>query len=195
MRNLLRNILLISDKTYHLLISSKIRFEKIENQKYMSNTIFDFNHISPDLTIEQELELKGCYESCHLKCFLSKKAFQHYKKIKYGCRFVRILLTAVGIASVIASGGVLGILADIPGIVIETIMDYKNVNNNIISCQYAFQSYQHLMIQIKTALRLGRYDREHLVNCINNVDNYIIDTCPVVDKFKKEYERKFNLPY
>ena len=104
-------------------------------------------------------------------------------------------MTAGGIACVIASGGVLGILAVIPGIVIETIMDYKNVNNNIISCQYAFQSYQHLMIQIKTALRLGRYDREHLVNCINNVDNYIIDTCPVVDKFKKEYERKFNLPY
>ena len=49
------------------------------------------------------------------------------------------------------------------------------------------------MIQIKTALRLGRYDREHLVNCINNVDNCIIDTCPLVDKFKNEYERKFNL--
>ena len=135
--------------------------------KSICRTIFFyFNHISPDLTIEQELELKSYYESCHLKCFLHKKTFQHYKKIKYGCRFVSILLTAGGIASVIASGGVLGILAVIPGIVIETIMDYKNVNNNIISCQYAFQSYQHLMIQIKTALRLGRYDQEHLVNCI-----------------------------
>ena len=46
----------------------------------MSNNIFDFNHICPDLTIEQELELKSYYESCHLKCFLYKKAFQHYKK-------------------------------------------------------------------------------------------------------------------
>ena len=41
----------------------------------MSNNIFDFNHISPDLTIEQELELKSYYESCHLKCFLYKKSF------------------------------------------------------------------------------------------------------------------------
>ena len=48
------------------------------------------------------------------------------------------------------------------------------------------------MIQIKTALRLGKYDREHLVNCINNVDHYIIDTCPVVDKFKKKYQKKLN---
>ena len=46
-----------------------------------------------------------------------------------------------------------------------------------------------LMIQIKTALRLGRYSGEHLVNYINNVDNNIIDTCPVVDKFKKKYQR------
>ena len=115
------------------------------------NNIFDFNHISPDLTIEQELELKSYYENCHLKCFLYKKAFQHYKKIKYGCRFFSILITAGGIASVIATGGVLGILAEIPGIVIEILMDYKNVHINIISCKYAYQSYQHLMIQIKKA--------------------------------------------
>ena len=77
---------------------------------------------------------------------MKKKAFQHYKKIKYGCRFVSILLTAGEIASVIVSGGVLGILAALPGIAIETIMDYKNVHNKIITCKYAFQSYQHLMI-------------------------------------------------
>ena len=38
------------------------------------NNIFDFNHISPDLTKEQELELKSYYENCHLKCFLYKKS-------------------------------------------------------------------------------------------------------------------------
>ena len=154
----------------------------------MNSDIFDFNHISPELTLDQELELKSYYLNSHKKCFLCKKAFQYYKKIKYGCRFVSILLTTGGVASVIVTGGVLGILAAIPGIFIETLMDYKNVHNNIISCHYAYQSYQHLMIQIKTALRLGRYDREHLVNCINNVDNCIIVTCPIVDKFKKKYD-------
>jgi len=44
-----------------------------------------------------------------------------------------MILTAGGIASVIATGGVLGILAAVLGKVIETIMDYKNVHNNIIS--------------------------------------------------------------
>ena len=96
----------------------------LETYKYMTTVIFDFNHISPDLTIEQELELKSHYESCHLKCFLyKKKAFRYYKKIKYGSRFLSMLLTTAGIASVIATGGVLGILAAIPGIAIETLMD------------------------------------------------------------------------
>jgi len=40
----------------------------------MTNGIFDFNHISPDLTIEQELELKSYYENCHLKCFFLQKS-------------------------------------------------------------------------------------------------------------------------
>ena len=66
----------------------------------MTNDIFDFNHISPDLTIDQELELKCSYQNCHQKCFLNKKAFQHYKKIKYGTRFVSMILTAGGIALV-----------------------------------------------------------------------------------------------
>ena len=39
----------------------------------MSKNIFDFNHISPDLTIEQELELKSYYESCHLNTERSYK--------------------------------------------------------------------------------------------------------------------------
>ena len=42
--------------------------------------------------------------------------------------------------------------------IIETLMDYKNVYNNIVNCKYAYQSYQHLIIQTKTALRLRRYD-------------------------------------
>jgi len=56
----------------------------------MTTDILDFNHISPDLTIEQKLELKSYYENCHLKCFLYKKS----------------LLTTGGVASVIATGGV-----------------------------------------------------------------------------------------
>ena len=42
------------------------------------------------------------------------------------------------------------------------------------NCKYAYQSYQHLMIQIKTALRLGQYNIQNLVNSIANLDNFFV---------------------
>ena len=54
------------------------------------------------------------------------------------------------------------------------------------NCKYAYQSYQHLMIRIKTALRLGQFNSQNLVNAISNLDNFIVDICPLVDKYKKD---------
>ena len=60
------------------------------------------------------------------------------------------------------------------------------------NCKYAYQSYQHLMIQIKTALRLGQYNSHNLVNDIANLDNFFVDICPLVDKYKKDYYKKYS---
>ena len=43
------------------------------------------------------------------------------------------------------------------------------------NCKYAYQSYQHLMIRIKTALRLGQHNSHNLVNDISNLDNFFVD--------------------
>ena len=71
-------------------------------------------------------------------------------------------------------------------LLIEILLDNKNVNENMNNCKYAYQSYQHLMIQIKTALRLGQYNIQSLVNSIANLDNFFV-VCPLVDKYKKDY--------
>ena len=84
-----------------------------------------------------------------------------------------------GIASVIVSGSVLTIISLGASLLIEIILDYKNVNENMNNCKY--QSYQHLMIRIKTALRLGQFNSQNLVNAISNLDNFIVDICPLVD--------------
>ena len=73
----------------------------------------------------------------------------------------------------------------------KSVIDYKNVNENMNNCKYAYQSYQHLMIRIKTALRLGLYNSENLVNSIANLDNFCVDICPLVDKYKKDYYIKY----
>ena len=47
------------------------------------------------------------------------------------------------------------------------------------------------MIRIKTALRLGQFNSQNLVNAISNLDNFIVDICPLVDKYKKDYCKKY----
>ena len=56
---------------------------------------------------------------------------------------------------------------------------------------YAYQSYQHLTIRIKSALRLGQFNSQNLVNAISNLDNFIVDICPLVDKYTKDYYKKY----
>ena len=112
---------------------------------------------SIELNREQTDELMGYYKAAHLKWFLYKKAHKYYKLIKYASRLTSGAIAGGGIASVILSGSVLTIISLGASLLIEILLDYKNVNENMNNCKYAYQSYQHLMIQIKTALRLGQY--------------------------------------
>ena len=157
----------------------------------MARKICDFNHISPELDSEQVDELIGYYKTTHQKWFLYKKAYNNYKLIKYATRLTSGAIAGGGIASVIISGSVLTIISLAASLLIEIILDYKNVNENMNNRKYAYQSYQHLMIRIKTALRLGQFNSQNLVNAISNLDNFIVDICPLVDKYKKDYWKKY----
>ena len=157
----------------------------------MARKICDFNHISPDLNSEQIDELIGYYKTTHQKWFLYKQAHKHYKLIKYAARLTSGAIAGGGIASVIISGSVLTIISLGASLLIEILLDYKNVNENMNNCKYAYQSYGHLMIRIKTALRLGQFNSENLINDISNLDNFFVDICPLVGKYKKDYHKKY----
>ena len=47
------------------------------------------------------------------------------------------------------------------------------------------------MIRIKTALRLVKFNSQNLVNAIINLDSFIVYICPLVDKYKKDYYKKY----
>ena len=158
----------------------------------MARKICDFNHISPDLSREEVDELIGYYKTTHQKWFLYKKAYKNYRLIKYVARLISGVIAGGGIASVIISGSVLTIISLSASLLIEIILGYKNVNENMNNCKYAYVSYQHLMIQIKTALRLGQFNSQNIVNAISNLDNFIVDICPLVDQYKKDYYKKYS---
>ena len=47
---------------------------------------------------------------------------------------------------------------------------------------------------IKNIMRSGAFDRESLINTMANIDNFVTDNSPVVDKFFKQYDAKYLSP-
>lgn len=73
-------------------------------------------------------------------------------------------------------------------------MEHQNLEIKIQNCQYAFQSYNHLIIMIKDAMRSGNFNCDIFITTMHNVDNYVTDNTPIVDKYFKKYDAKFNVP-
>ena len=111
--------------------------------------------------------------------------------IKYGSRLFSSAIAGGVIASLIVSGSVLTIITLAGSLLIEILLDFKKVNENVNNCKYAYQSYGHLLVRIKRALRLRSFNNEDLINDISNLDNFLVDICPLVDKYKRDYYKKY----
>ena len=154
-------------------------------------SIFTWNHISERLTKEQVDELKSYYSTYHKKCWAHKRALKKFKKMKFAGNALSILFASGGIASAIATGGIALVAVTSGALLILSWMTHQSLDMKIQSCTYAYQSYNHLLIMIKDALRSGEFNRDELLNSMNNVDGYVTDNSPVVDKYYRKYNKKF----
>ena len=107
-----------------------------------------WNHVSEKLTNEQEKELKIYYKSYHKKCWAYKQATKRLKKWKLFGNSISILFASGGIISSIATGGISLVAVSTGALLIQGWMKHKDLNLKIHLCTYAYQSYQHLLIQI-----------------------------------------------
>ena len=71
------------------------------------NRIFDWNHISNSLSEIEVEELKSYYKVYHRKCWAFKKALKRYKLLRYLGNAVSLLTASGGIASAVATGGII----------------------------------------------------------------------------------------
>ena len=134
---------------------------------------FTWNHISSKLTQPEISELKSYYQTYHKKFWGFKQAYKYYNKLRLIGNSLSVIFGVGGLASA------------------STYMKYKNVDMNIESTRYAFQSYQHLLNQIKDMLRSHHYESITILHSMRSTDDFIIDTCPIVDTFLKKYDEKF----
>ena len=126
----------------------------------MTKNIFDWNHISSNLTQDQITELKEYYQTYHRKCWAFKQAAKRFKKWKLLGHTLSVMFATGGIASAIATSGIS--LVAISTTSVQGWMKHKNLDLKIQNCIYAYQSYQHLLNSIKDTMRGGDFQQNIL---------------------------------
>ena len=153
--------------------------------------IFHWNHISDKLTDDQIMELKAYYHSYHRKCWAYKQAVRRFKKWKFVGNSLSIVFASGGLASSIASGGISLIAISTVALLIQGWLSHKNLDLKIQNCIYAYQSYQHLLISIRDTMRVGDFNQSSIHVTMKNIDDYVTDNSPIVDKYLLKYDEKF----
>lgn len=154
--------------------------------------IFDWNHISDQLTEDQIKELKSYYQTYHRKCWAYKQALKRFKKLKLIGNSLSIIFASGGLASSIATGGIALVSITTAALLIQGWMQHYNLDFKIHNCMYAFQSYEHLLISIKDTMRVGDFNTSSIHITMKNIDNYVTDNSPIIDKYLLKYDTKFS---
>ena len=132
--------------------------------KKSRKSIFYWNHISNKLTEDQIEELKSYYHSYHKTCWAYKQAFKNFKKWRLLGNSLSIIFASGGFASSVATGGISLITISTAALLIQGWMKHKDLDLKIQNCTYAYQSYQHLLNQIKDIMRSGNFNSSHIYN-------------------------------
>ena len=152
--------------------------------------IFSWNHISDRLTEDQVDELKSYYKAYHRKCWAYKQAVKRFKKFKLLGNTISVITGTGGIISAVVTGGIALVAISTCALLIKSCMDFQSLDLKIQNCTYAYQSYQHLLNSIKDMLRSGDFQPSFHIE-LKNVDDFVTDVCPSVDKFYTKYNDKF----
>ena len=142
----------------------------------MTKNIFNWNHISSNLTQDQITELKEYYQTYHRKCWAFKQAAKRFKKWKLLGDTLSVVFATSGIASAIATSGISLVAISTTSVIIQGWM---------------IQSYQHLLNAIKDMMRGGDLQLNILHTMMNNIDNHVTDNSPIIDKFLQKYDKIF----
>ena len=102
----------------------------------MTKNIFNWNHISSNLTQDQITELKEYYQTYHRKCWAFKQAAKRFKKWKLLGDTLSVVFATGGIASAIATSGISLVAISTTSVIIQGWMKHKNLELKIQNCTY-----------------------------------------------------------
>ena len=98
-----------------------------------------------------------------------------------------------GIVAAVATSGISLVAISTASILIQGWMKHKDLDLKIKQCEYAYQTYQHLLNQIRLMMRSGECNLQDLQLTLNHTDDFVVDNAPIVDKFMQKYYEKFTI--
>ena len=112
--------------------------------------IFNWNHISSDLTEDQISELKNLYINYHrlFKCYEWK--YKRLKRLKLSLEMSSIGMTVTGsvVGAITLNPIVIACVAG-PGVLIQGYLTESNLVNNVDRCKFAYTSCKKNIDSIK----------------------------------------------
>ena len=154
--------------------------------------IFNWNHISENLTEDQISELKALYKCYHRlhKCYQWK--YKRLRRLKLTLELSSLGLTTVGatVGSITLNPIILGTLAG-TGIMIQAYLTKSDLNKRVDRCRFASATYEKILVQLKSFLRGLPYDKNIFLSDIKIIDDIVIDQCPSIDKYFDKYNNTF----
>ena len=152
-------------------------------------SIFNFNHIDKNLTKEEIQEIKELYKYYHSRYWCYQKAYKYFEKLK-----LAINMSCTGLIVVGAVAGGLtanpGSISD-AGLAFKTFSETKDYKRKIETSKFAYTTHQKVLLDLRTALRGGSFNKNDFLKELNIPDDTITDFFPLVTKFEKQYGKQF----
>ena len=154
--------------------------------------IFNWNHVSENLTDDQISELKSLYKYYHKKCWLHKASFKSFKKKNMACNIGSVLLIVTGTVTggVTLNPAVLGSISG-AGLLLKTYSEIKNFKRKIEMSKFAYTTYEKVLTDLRSYMRGLEYNHKEFLDYVKVIDEIIIDMCPLTDRFEKKYNKVF----
>ena len=154
--------------------------------------IFNWNHVSENLTEDRISELKALYKFYHKQYWLHKESFKSFKKKNIACNIGSVVLIVTGTVAggVTLNPAVLGSISG-AGLILKTYSEVKNYKRKIEMCKFAYTTYEKVLTHLRSFMRGLEYNEKEFLDHVKVLDEIIIEMCPLTDKFEKKYNEVF----
>ena len=118
--------------------------------------------------------------------------YKYYKKAELACNIGSAFLVVTGtvVGGVTLNPIPLGVISG-TGILLKTFSEVKNYKRKIEMSKFAYTSYEKVLTHLRYFMRGLEFNDKEFLNFVKNLDDIIIDMCPLTDKYEKKYNKLF----